>query len=102
MNIVYHIVTVSSWEVQSKSSNYIHASLEQEGFIHTSRSAQLAGVLERYYEGVDDLLKLTIDTNLLNVSSPLKEEIAISIGERFPHIYGPINKSCIIKVEKIR
>ena len=85
-----------------ESSNYIHASLDQEGFIHASRAAQIAGVLDRYYVGVNDLLKLTIDTDLLDATSTLKEELAESIGEVFPHIYGPINKSSIVSIEKIR
>lgn len=102
MNIIYHIVAVSSWEHQAESQQYVHASLEQEGFIHASRAAQIAGVLDRYYVGVNDLLKLTIDTDLLDTTSTLKEELADSIGEIFPHIYGPINKSAIISIEKVR
>ena len=102
MNIIYHIVTVSSWEEQVELSNYIHASLYQEGFIHASRATQIVGVLDRYYSGVNDLLKLTIDTDLLDATSTLKEELAESIGEIFPHVYGPINKSAIVSIEKIR
>lgn len=85
-----------------ESSNYIHTSLDEEGFIHASRAAQVEGVLDRYYDGVNDLLKLTIDTDLLDGTSTLKEELAESIGEMFPHIYGPINKSAIVSIEKIR
>jgi len=102
LNIIYHIVAVSSWEEQVELPNYIHASLDQEGFIHTSRAAQIAGVLDRYYSGINDLLKLTIDTDLLDATSTLKEELAESIGEIFPHVYGPINKSAIVSIEKIR
>jgi len=93
---------VSSWEEQLESPNYIHASLDKEGFIHASRAEQIAGVLDRYYVGVNDLLKLTIDTDLLDATSTLKEELAESIGEMFPHIYGPINKLSIVSIEKIR
>ena len=82
--------------------NYIHASLDQEGFIHTSRAAQIAGVLDRYYSGINDLLKLTIDTDLLDATSTLREELAVSTGEIFPHIYGPINKLSIVTIEKVR
>ncbi|MDA9873917.1 DUF952 domain-containing protein [Saprospiraceae bacterium] len=102
MNIIYHIVAVSSWEEQLESSNYVHASLDQEGFIHASRATQIAGVLNRYYSGVNDLLKLTIDTDLLDATSTLREELAVSTGEIFPHIYGPINKLSIVTIEKIR
>lgn len=102
MNIIYHIVTKKSWDDQIESSQYVHESLEIEGFIHASRAYQVEGVLERYYQGVEDLFKLTIDADLLLDSSRLKEEMADSIGELFPHIYGPINKSAIIEVVKIR
>ena len=99
---IYHIVTRCSWEEQAESSNYIHASLMQEGYIHTSKASQVDGVLVRYYAGVNDLLKLTIDVEFLDATSPLKEEMAESVGEFFPHIYGPINKSAIIAIDKIR
>ena len=102
MNIIYHIVALSSWEEQIESSHYVHGSLDQEGFIHACRVAQIARVLKRYYVDVNDLLKLTIDTKLLDTTSPLKEELAASVGEMFPHIFGPINKSAIISIEKIR
>jgi len=58
--------------------------------------------LDRYYQGVDDLLLITVDIDLLASESVLKEEMAISVGEMFPHIYGPINKTAIIEVKKIR
>ena len=102
MNIIYHIVTQDSWEGQKDSEFYTHSSLYSEGFIHASRLAQIEGVLNRYYHGVTNLYRLTIDTNLLDLSSELKEELATSIGEMFPHIYGPINKSAIIEVVPIR
>lgn len=93
---------MSSWEEQLESSNYVHASLDQEGFIHASRATQIAGVLNRHYSGVNDLLKLTIDTDLLDATSTLREELAVSTGEIFPHIYGPINKLSIVTIEKVR
>lgn len=102
MNIIYHIVTKEGWDTQKESDNYIHSSLTSEGFIHASRLSQLEGVLDRYYEGVTDLYRLSIDIDLLQESSELKEEWAISIGEKFPHIYGPINKSAIVEVVKLR
>jgi len=101
-NIIYHIVTNESWQSQIESDVYRHASLDTEGFIHASRASQIAGVLDRYYQGVNNLLQLTIDTDLLSATAPLKEELAKSVGELFPHIYGPINKSAIVKVERIR
>ncbi len=102
MNIIYHIATKESWDAQKTSEYYIHSSLNTEGFIHASRLSQIQGVLNRYYNGVNDLYRLKIDTNLLDDTSELKEELATSVGEMFPHIYGPINKSAIIEVIPIR
>ena len=102
MSSIYHIVTKESWEAQKGSEVYIHSSLNTEGFIHASTLSQLQGVLNRYYKGVTGLYRLTIDPTLLESTSELKEELAISIGEMFPHIYGPINKSAIIEVTLIR
>ncbi|CAN5464883.1 hypothetical protein BH10BAC2_BH10BAC2_26280 [soil metagenome] len=51
-------------------------------------------VLQRYFAGKTDLVKLTIDTSKLNVK--LQYDFTLSIGEAFPHIYGNINPDAII------
>jgi uncharacterized protein (DUF952 family) len=96
--MIYHIVEKESWEEQKDSAEYIHSSLAIEHFIHCSTESQVAGVLERYYQGKTDLLKLSIDPSKL--TSPLKYEEA-SIGEAFPHVFGPINNSAIVNVEEL-
>jgi len=102
MDIIYHIVTVQSWQAQIESLEYQHVSLLKEGFIHASKSYQIDGVLERYYKNVNDLLKLSIDVKLLAPTSTVKEEFAESVGEMFPHVFGPINKDAIVEITKIR
>jgi uncharacterized protein (DUF952 family) len=57
------------------------------------------GVLKRYYQGRKDLLKLIINTQKL--TSELKYELAPSVNENFPHIYGPINLDAVIGVQEI-
>lgn len=96
---IYHICTPQSWQVQDQNKFYAHASLASEGFIHMSYAHQVEGVLERYYDGVSDLLKLTVDVSKL--TSPLIDEAATG-GELFPHIYGPLHKDAIVEVEQIR
>lgn len=102
MRIIYHIVTIESWERQLNSDYYVHESLVHEGFIHASRRSQVDGVLDRYYKNINNLYRLSIDVNLLDKSTELKEELAASTGEKFPHLYGPINKSAIVEVVKIK
>ena len=59
----------------------------------------MPGVLKRYYNGVKDLVKLKIETEKL--TSQLKYELAPSVKEEFPHIYGPINTNAVVGVEVI-
>lgn len=99
MAIIYHITTQTLWDAAQKKKSYTAPSLDTEGFIHCSEARQVAGVLERYYKGQTSLLKLHIQTLILD--SPLKYEMAPSINEEFPHIYGPINLNAVVKVERV-
>jgi uncharacterized protein (DUF952 family) len=51
------------------------------------------------YEGRKDLLLLVIDEERLN--SPVKYEDSGN-GKHYPHVYGPINISAIIKIERFK
>lgn len=95
--MIYHVTTNINWANAQKEGNYVAPSLLSEGFIHTSTLEQVAGVLERYYRNVKDLLLLFIDESKL--TSPLKYELAPSINDIFPHVYGPINLDAVIKTQ---
>ncbi len=97
--MIYHITTKSAWEEALQAGYYEAESLSKEGFIHTSTFAQVPGVLQRYYQGKVDLLLLHIDESLLK--APLKYELAPSVNEMFPHIFGAINIDAVIKTEAI-
>ena len=99
MAVIYHVTTKQEWNAAKEKGFYVAASLRVEGFIHCSEAKQVDGVLQRYYPGKKNLLKLVIDTEKLE--SPLKYELAPSIKENFPHIYRPINLDAIIEVQKI-
>jgi uncharacterized protein (DUF952 family) len=98
VNRIYHIVTLASWEAQLVNDFYIHESLDTEGFIHASTAAQLEATIQRYYADCEKVIVLTIDTNLL--TAELKYELAPSVNELFPHLYGRLNKSAIVHVEE--
>ena len=97
--MIYHIVTEEIWQNALQQGFYEADSLTKEGFIHTSMATQVAGVLERYYTGQSNLLLLHIDEEKL--TAPLKYELAPSVNEEFPHIYGRLNVEAVVKVEKI-
>lgn len=98
-DIIYHVTTKQEWILAQQNGFYEAPSLTIEGFIHCSTANQVAGVLERYFAGKTDLVKLVIDTNKL--IHPLKYELAPSVNEEFPHIFGVINVDAVIAVEDI-
>jgi Uncharacterized protein conserved in bacteria len=99
MAIIYHITTRPEWEAARASGLYTAPSLQEEGFIHCSQEGQVAGVLQRYFAGKNDLVKLSIDTEKL--SSQLVYEWSPTVADTFPHVYGPVNVNAVVVVENI-
>ena len=97
--MIYHITTNTAWQAALLKGYYETTSLFAEGFIHNSSLQQVAGVLDRYYKNATDLILLHIDESKLTF--PLKYELAPSINELFPHIFGPINTDAVVDVETI-
>ena len=97
--MIYHITTLSRWKASLIKGFHEADSLTSEGFIHASDSHQLKGVLERFYQDQKDLLLLHI--NETKLTSVLKYEMAPSVNELFPHIYGSINIDAVIETSSI-
>ena len=97
--MIYHITTQSAWRAAQEKGQYEDPSLYAEGFIHLSRESQVAGVLERYYSDQTGLVKLVVDTEKL--VHPLRYELAPSVNEEFPHLYGPLNLDAVVEVEDV-
>ncbi len=100
MQIIYHITTKKEWENALENGFYEAKSLSIEGFIHCSTIDQVNGVLERYFKDAIDIIKLTIDSSKL--THKLIFELAPSINEVFPHIYGVLNLDAVIETEIVR
>ena len=96
MDTIYHVALLSDWEKAKEMGYYEASSLTLEGFIHCSTESQVAGVLQRYFGGKGPLVKLVIDPARL--TAPLKYELAPSVNEEFPHIYGPLNLAAVVEV----
>lgn len=97
MRKIYHLVTQSTWE-QNTDQPYRPESLASEGFIHCSFADQVARSANRFYVDAVDLLVLHINAERLHGS--LREEASDS-GEVFPHIYGPLDRDAVVKVETL-
>jgi len=96
MPVIYHLTGATEWETARRNGYYENPSLKAEGFIHCSQEHQVAAVLERYFAGKTDLVKLTIDTDKL--TSKFVFDWSPSTHDTFPHIYGPINIDAVIGV----
>lgn len=99
MPIIYHVTTAAEWNAAKANGFYETPSLKAEGFIHCSQEQQVAAVLERYFAGKTDLVKLVIDTDLL--TSRFVFEWSPSTADTFPHVYGVINIEAVVEVVNI-
>jgi uncharacterized protein (DUF952 family)/nucleoside 2-deoxyribosyltransferase len=102
---LFHLARADVWAAAVANGTYTastrDASLEEVGFIHLSFARQLADTARRHYSDIaaEELLLLTVDRRLL--SSRLLVEIAPSIGDAFPHVYGPLNLDAVIGAERV-
>ena len=102
--MIFHITSRKNWKTALATGDYRVESLAGEGFIHCSTDKQVLPVAEKFYSGQRELVLLLIEPTLL--SSPLIWEPpsdgtpppGVPTGDPFPHIYGPINLSAVVKV----
>lgn len=99
--MIFHVADRQRWERSAAAGFYTASTLEREltdeGFIHLCTAEQLAGVAERYYRGVPDLVLLHVDEDRLG--APLVFEQLGESPEAFPHLYGPLNVDAVVRVE---
>ena len=93
--MIFHFTHSSEWQDQAGNPRFEPVDYAREGFIHCCEEGQIKGVLERYFAGAKALNVLHIDESKLTAS--LRYE-ANSTQEKFPHVYGPINKGAVVKV----
>jgi uncharacterized protein (DUF952 family) len=97
VRLLYHIVPRADWE-KAGDGPYRAASLASEGFIHCSNHDQVARVANLFYADQADLLVLCIDAERL--SATVRDE-DVGTGERFPHVYGPIEREAVVEVTRL-
>ena len=97
--MIYHITNKQQWAEAQAAGAFEEPSLHTEGFIHNCTAEQVNGVLDRYYKGQTDLLLLHIDEAKLKAE--LKYELAPSVNEMFPHIFGVVNLDAVVKITDI-
>lgn len=101
--MIIHITTRADWEKARAIGEYKAASLDSEGFIHCSTIRQVSDTANIFFKGEKGLVLLCIDENKLNSEVKYKNPTGGAkhdpgVGNLFPHIYGPINLSAVIKI----
>lgn len=71
-----------------------------DGFIHLSTSAQLAGTLSRFFKGDERVQLLKIDFARLSAWKKVKWDLA-SNGEVFPHLYAQLTGEFVKEIKVV-
>ena len=100
---IYHIASRTDWAGAQDRAYHVSTrgcTVEQEGFIHASTAAQVAGVANAYYADAEDLVLLVIDPERL--TAPLRYDAVPGADKPFPHIYGPLNADAVTGTAELR
>ena len=101
--MILHITTRIEWEKAKIEGEYIASSLKSEGFIHCSTIKQTIDTANLFFKGQTGLVLLCLDESKLEAECRYEASTGggkhdLSVGNLFPHIYGSINLSAVIKV----
>lgn len=97
---IFHIALPHDWAGAFQTGEYTMSTrgrtLAEVGFIHASTLAQTAATANRFYGDVEQLVLLRIDP--AKVPHEIRwEPPAPGVDELFPHIYGPLPISAVVR-----
>ena len=90
---IYLLSSEAEYKQAQQSGELVRDSLKTEGFIHASPKSQLNRVANKFYTKTENPLILVVEKS--KIQPQVKWEPAT--GGLYPHIYGPLNTSAIIK-----
>jgi uncharacterized protein (DUF952 family) len=96
MATIFHITKRAEWERAEREGIYRAQTLASEGFIHCSRGDQVVRVADNLFRGRVGLVLLEIDTR--RVGAEIRYENCEGGQEDFPHIYGDLDVSAVVRV----
>jgi uncharacterized protein (DUF952 family) len=100
---IYHLAPAARWHAWPADQPYLPAEYNADGFIHcTAGDALMIAVANRFYRATaGDFVLLVI--NPAQLTALLKwEPSSDDLAERFPHIYGPIDRAAVQEVRTVR
>jgi uncharacterized protein (DUF952 family) len=99
--MILHIVARADWDSALARGIYAPPSLDAEGFIHCSTSAQILRTANRFYLGKSSLVILCIDESRLQAApryEPPKPALGETSADLFPHLYRPLDLDAVVSV----
>jgi uncharacterized protein (DUF952 family) len=97
---LFHITSAEELRTAQEDGVYRPAAFAREGFIHCSYRSQVVPVANRLFRGRQGLVLLEIDPAL--ITSPIVDENLEGGTELFPHVYGPLPLSAVVRVLELR
>tara|TARA_Y100000590_G_scaffold252795_1_gene283938 strand:- start:215 stop:562 length:348 start_codon:yes stop_codon:yes gene_type:complete len=95
---IYKICTINEWHQAKKKGQFNGTKKDTEdGFIHFSNKEQLNGTLNKFFFQKNNLILLKV--NATNLEKLVYEKS--SDGEKFPHLYEPLDISNVIAEHKV-
>jgi uncharacterized membrane protein/uncharacterized protein (DUF952 family) len=94
---IYLLSSRKEYEQARTEGELVRDSIASEGFIHASPKNQLTRIANKYYKATEQPLVVVVNKSL--IKPKVKWEPAT--GGLYPHIYGAMNASAIIKIVPI-
>lgn len=95
----YKILTREEWERLKGEGTFVGAPVDlADGYIHLSAPDQVAETAAKHFAGRDGLVLAEVDLIKLD---GVKWEPSRG-GQLFPHVYGPLPLSAVIRVQALR
>jgi uncharacterized protein (DUF952 family) len=98
MSIIYHIVDKTEFLEAVKTGCYIPGDFDKDGYIHCSYVEQICPIADMFYSDKTDLFLLKIDPSATECE--VKDEDFFKKGDFYPHIYGSLPISSVIKTHQ--
>jgi uncharacterized protein (DUF952 family) len=96
MTSIFHITTRSEYEAALVERSYVPKGFDRDGFVHCSYVNQLIPVANYNFRGQTGLVLLEIDR--AEVGAMVVDENLEGGDRLFPHIYGHLPTSAVVKV----
>ncbi len=94
--MLLHIISKADLERANVSGEISPPSLESEGFVHCSYPDQVLIPANERFRGQDDLVLVVLDPR--RIGAPVVVEDSYGSGAAFPHAYGPIPLTAVVRL----